>query len=289
MKKYKSIIKLSVLTLLVSLSLIACGDDVPTDYKAENFVEAVLLVDHPIDNIKVLRTQPISSKFSYYQAFIKDAEVVIIGDNREMLLSFRDDSLNPRYYFGENDYLVKPSTKYRLRIKLKDGSILTGETTTPERSQWLQKPNTYIQYPLDSLNLPPSDTIAWQKVPGFDYYMIAVVALDTLEYGKYLNPPTIERNRRIYKPYLEERFYKELSQSAFLPATRTPVVWSTFKWFGLHEVVIYTPDWNFTRWFLQNLSSSQLNPLLGSIEGGLGVFGTASVLRDTLVLLKNQP
>jgi hypothetical protein len=44
-------------------------------------------------------------------------------------------------------------------------------------------------------------------------------------------------------------------------------------------------------WFKQTrFGPNQYNPLLGSIKGdGIGVFGSASVVRQRQFLLKNQP
>jgi hypothetical protein len=45
-----------------------------------------------------------------------------------------------------------------------------------------------------------------------------------------------------------------------------------------------------TRWFIQVQASRDYSPLLGSIEGkAIGVFGSAAGIKDTFMLLKNQP
>ena len=113
--------------------------------------------------------------------------------------------------------------------------------------------------------------------------------LDTLNYGKYLTPPTAEMNRRINLPFRNDRAYRETATLLPIPNSQTPVVWNTFKWFGLHEVGVYVPDWNFLRWYIQSQTRSQIDPLLSSIKGGYGYFGSASVIRDTSVIIKNQP
>lgn len=286
MKKYI----LTIVLFLTGLVLNSCGDDVPTDYKPENFVEAVLIVGEPIRGIIVMRTQPVTAKFNYYNSLIKDAEVVIKGEGREFKLDFNTDTLAPGYYSPESTYLVKANTKYSISIKLNDGSLLSGETTTPGQVEWAQKIKSQFQFPFDTLKLPATDTIFWTNVADVNFYNITIKCLDTLEYGKYLTPQTNEKNRRVYKPFInDEEYYYDRSEIAFIPNTKSSVVWNVFKWFGKHEVYISAPDWNYTRWFLQHVSSSQVNPLLGSIEGGIGVFGSMSVARDTVVLLKNRP
>ncbi len=276
--------------ILISLVfLAACGDDVPTDYKPDVVLEAILLVGEPIQNIALLQTQPISSKYNHYKAFIKNAEVLVKADGQVFSLLFNYDSLKPGYYYPDVNYKVKPNTEYTIEVKLPDGKILSGKTTTPTEIYWQTRVNKTIQYPKDTINLPQSDSISWTRAPGFDYYIIAETCLDTLEYGKYLDPPTNEKNRRVYNPFINENRYKEQSVSGLIPNTKARIVWSAFRWFGKHELTIMAADWNLVRWYLQNLGVNSVNPLLGSVEGGIGVVGSAYAIRDTFMLLKNQP
>lgn len=269
--------------------LAACGDDIPTDYKPEYVLEAILLVGEPIQNITVLQTQPITAKYNQYKASIKDADVKIIGDGQIFQLVFNFDTLKPGYFYPDRNYIIKPATEYRIEVRLKDGTLLSGTTTTPTEIAWQTRIKKILQYPKDTINLPQSDSISWTRAAGYDYYIIAITCLDTLEYGKYLSPPTTEKNRRVYNPFINENRYKEQSGSGLLPTTKTRVVWSAFKWFGLHEVAIMAADWNLVRWYLQNVGVNAVNPLLGSVEGGIGVFGSAYAIRDTFFLQKNQP
>lgn len=275
--------------ITLALLLNACGDDVPTDYEPKNVLEAILIVGEPLQNIAVLKTQPVTIKYNHYNAFIKDAEVVVIGDGKVFPLEFNFDTLKPGYYYPDPNYKIKPATEYKIQVKLKDGTILSGSTTTPTEINWQTRIQKMLQYPKDTINLPVSDTISWTKAPGYDFYIISITCLDTLEYGKYLTPPTNEKNRRVYNPFIREFRYKEQSGSGMLPTTKTRVVWSAFKWFGLHEVAVMAADWNLVRWYLQNVGANAVNPLLGSVDGGIGVVGSAYAVRDTFFLLKNQP
>lgn len=285
-EKYK--LYFSGLAILIISLLAGCGDDVPTDYVASNFVEALLIVGEPVSSIRIMKSQPVYHTLNYYKSLIKDADVTLRGDGLEMKLTFNFDTINPSYVYN-NDYKIKPSTEYALEIKLSDGTLITGTTTTPGSTEWIRKPKSILNYPKDSIKLAPGDTMSWKRVTGFDYSIIGVVCLDTLEYGKYLATPTAEKNRRVYKPFARNTAYLERSTTFLIPNVQTSVVWTAFKWFGKHEVVVYVPDWNYTRWALQNLSSGSINPLLTSIKGADGVFGSASVVRDTIFLMKNIP
>lgn len=280
-----------VLILLIIVSGIfttSCEDPVPTDYIPQNFVDGVLIVGDPIQNIVVSLSQPALDSFDFAASLIRDAEVIIRGDGRDFVLK-TDQEGETGYYYDDETYLVKPNTTYELEVNLSDGTKITGKTETPSETEWVYRVKKQLQYPLDSIKLPATDSIAWQKVEGNPFFLISIMSLDTLEYGKYLDPPTEEMNRRIERPFHDDDFYREISQWGLIPNTKTSVVWSAFKWYGLQQVAIYVPDGNFFKWFLQHVILQEYDDLMGSVEGGFGVFGSASVIRDTTFLIKNLP
>lgn len=283
---------LALMILGLAFLLTSCEDTPPIDYQPKNFVEGYLIVDQPIENITVMRTQPINEPYNYENSLIRDAEVTIIGDNQVFNLSIAPKG-DSGYYNPDRSYLIKPETKYELHIKLKDGTIITGETTTPSRFSWKEKIKPQVQYPLDSVKLPPTDYISWEPVQKTGdltgFYIIRVIPLDTLNYGKYLDPPTEELNRHPFSPFKEEDNYKEFSAAGFVANTRTSVVWSVFNWFGKQKVQVYAGDDNFINWFLQNQQARAINDQLRSVHGGEGCFASASMIQDTFFLLKNQP
>lgn len=283
----KKILQFAILIIL-TLSIISCEDEAPTNYTPSYFVEALLIVDAPITDIRVLVSQPLSDSFNYNNSIVRNAKVQILeGDNVYDLTISSNDS--DGYYYPDVTYKVKPNTNYKLKIILDNNQEISGETTTPSQFKWISQPDYYIQYPIDTVNLPSPFSIQWELVNNVLYYVLSIRCLDTLEYGKYLNPPTEEKNRRVFRPWdMNESFYRELSYWVIVPSSKVPVVWTVFKWFGLHEVTIYAPDYNFLRWNVQAMSS-EINPLLTSVEGAFGYFGSASVIRDTSVILKNQP
>ena len=274
---------------LIWLILSSCEDPVPFDYVRETYVQAFLIVDEPIQNIAVMYSQPLNEVYNYNKSMVRDADVKIIGEDQEFVLSLSTDS-STGYFYADTSYKVKPKTKYKIEIKLKDGTVLTGETLTPDRFSWASKPPDLLQYPKDTLNLPQLDSVKlmWTKVPSVEFYLISIKCTDTLDYGKYLTPPTNEGNRRIERPWNQDNWFKETTNWALIPNTQTPIVWNIHKWYGRHQISIYAPDYNYLRWFIQVLAKNQYDPLLGSITGGIGVFGSASVIRNDYFLIKNQ-
>lgn len=269
--------------------LVSCEDPIPSDYIPKNMVEATLIVDEPIKDIIIMKTQPVSDSFVYSKSIIHDADVKIISPTKTYQLVC-DNERESGYYYPDTNELINPNTIYKLEIVLKDGTIITGETTTPDRISWIKPLPDTLYYPKDTINLttPDSLKLEWEKVAGIDFYLVDVQCLDTLNYGIYLNPPTNEMNRRITRPWNHDDQFKETSTWSLLPSTKTPVVWLTFKWFGKHKVSVYAPDPNFTRWFLQNVVKGQYDPLLGSIKGAIGDFGSASRVSKQFFLKKNR-
>jgi hypothetical protein len=289
-----------IIIILTIFLLSSCEDPVPTDYIPENYLEAALIVGQPIDNIILMRSQPINETFDYEKSLIRDAEVIISGDGKEFKL--RIDPNGTRGYYSNEVYVVKGNTTYNIQVRLSDGSTITGTTETPDTLVWVRDLPNNIQYPLDTLNKPSKDTIIWEGNPtpikegniSSGFWGISVKALDTLEYGIYLDSvPNSEKNRRLYRananPDSDWR-YRELALWTIIPSKKSPVVWNYFKWYGLHEVSIYNLDFNYLKWVLQRISQSEYDERLSSVKGnGIGVFGSMNVIRDTTFLIKNQP
>jgi len=278
-----------ILILVIVLVFAKCEDPVVGDYIPNNIVEGFLFVGEPINNIILMRSQPIDGEFYYDKALIRDAKVIIKAEDNEFELKI-DAEGEMGYYYKDQSYVVKPSTKYDLDITLSDGSKINGTCTTPPVLNFKVPLKRYYQFPFDTINAPPTDTLFWNKLTGFDYYLIGVKCVDTLEYGMYLENPTNEKNRRIERSFRSNDFFKDQKAWAFVPNDKSPVVWSIFKWFGRQEISVIAPDYNMLRWFLQNRTSREYNSLLTSVEGnGIGVFGSGSIAKDTVMLLKNQP
>lgn len=286
-----------LITIIILLSLVvsSCEDPVPTDYDPQNYIEAALVVGEPIDNIILMRSQPINASFNYEESLIRDAEVIISFDDQELELS--TEQSGERGYFYDGSYIVEEGKEYNLTVNFADGTTLTGNTITPSGPVWVKPPPENLQFPIDTINKDTRDTIIWDGEPKNGYWGISVKTLDTLEYGLYLDTvPFKEKNRRVTRRFGGdgggggEWRYQELATWGLIPNNQTPVIWDLFRWYGLHEITIYNMDFNYLRWVLQRLSASEYNELLGSVEGnGIGVFGSLHAVKDTFFLIKNQP
>jgi hypothetical protein len=277
-----------IILAILGLLLTSCGDDAPTEYIQQYYVEGYLIVGEPIRDIKVMKTLPVTEPFSMERSLIRDAQVKIIGDGQEFNL-YIEPTGDSGYYLPDVSYLVKPETEYSLEITLSNGTKITGSTKTSKTFEWVQRPKKWIQYPIDTANLPGVETMKWSACEPVKFFYAQYIPLDTLNYGKYLPEPTNELNRRVYKTHEHDEFKNEPTTGHLVANTESSIVWMVFKYYGLYEVVIYAPDAHLMNGGMQNSMFYEYQPLLENVVGAAGFFGSGSVIRDTIFLLKNQP
>jgi hypothetical protein len=297
-------IKYILITLLILF--VSCEDPIPYDYLPENVLQAYLIVGNPIDDILLYKSQAINNTFNLEDAIIKDAKIKIkysefdLGKldfvfKEEFTLEYNNDSTLK--YKSSNGHIVQKLSKYDIEIILSDESKITATTVTPDSLIWSSRVDSIIQYPIDSISFTTSDdSLSWKAKSEYTtiqtngYYHLQVRSLDTTEYGIYIDSiDSSEMNRRIERDFREDWAYNELSSNAYIPSTGTDVVWNAFKWYGLHEITIYSMDFNWSKALLQQLASSSYDPLLNAVEGnGIGTFASACAIRDTFFILKNQ-
>jgi hypothetical protein len=287
-------LKKTIIIITFSILLFGCEDPAPKDYIQSTIVEALLVVDKPIQNIRITKTQPLTEHYDYNNAIISNAKVFIYEGEQEFELAFRHSEVRGQsgYYFPDTNYLVKRNTTYRLKIILPDGRNVTGTTTTPDSISWVRKVPSFVQYPLDTINLPPDPNliVEWTRANiGNAFYILTATCLDTLEYGKYLPEPTDEPNRRVYPESRHERSYRELTSTTMSMLTRFPIPWRAFRWFGPFNVKVYVPDKNYELWFLYFWMTGNLDEKANSVEACAGFFGSAFMIADDFFVLKNQP
>lgn len=279
-----------VLASLLGLILVSCGDPVPQDYTPEIVIEAYLYVDQPVRGVRVYASQSLADSFQFSRAMIKSAEVTITSSDGVILLQFVDDSAGGRFDAIDTTVRIQPTTKYELLVKA-SGKTLTSSTITPNRFAWITPPKPQFTYPgfANETIFQDSLIIRWSLDAGVKQWLISVTCEDTSGYGTYLSPPSVDTNLRIRD---EERddgtaFEFETTRMFFIQFNQSPTAWQAFKWYGKHRIEIYAPDANLFNWFkATRLSGASYNPLLGSINGGIGVFGSAYRITSQSFLFK---
>ena len=287
---------LRILALVVAPFLLAaCEDQPPTDYVPVPFLEGYLIVDQPIENIVVAVSQSITARFDYSGMMVSGAEVVISANDQDFPLSYVEENGIGSYRYSDTTYRVLPETRYSLRVRMPDGSIMQAETTTPRRIEWTIPPREILQYPQDTTQLfsPDSLKVAW-TVGNSEEYIIRVTVLDTLGYGEYLIPPTQEINERTNNIPFEDpgdpQFYTKI-RWGFTQVSQAPTVWAAFRWYGRNEVAILAADKALLDWFKATQwggRSVEFREQYSNVRGGIGVLGSASVVSKDVFVLKRQ-
>ncbi len=283
----------SLLLVLCTLVLAAgCEDAPPTEYVARPYVQGYLLVGERIENIVVAQSQPIDRPFDYSASIVRDASVSIEGGGVEMHLIYRDDPDGGGSYFcPDTTVRVAPETTYRLVVRMPGGEVLRAETTTPQSISWVLEPPSDLQYPRDTTKLESSDSLRMIWSPGNSAeYLLRVRAVDTVGYGRYLDPPSEESNARTNSRGEKRGTTYSVTQWVYAPLNRMRLGWTSFTWFGRNEITVFAPDYWFLEWFKStqfSRISAEFDQRESNIDGGLGVFGSASILRKELFLQKN--
>jgi hypothetical protein len=282
----KSITKVLSIFFILTF-MVACEDAPPTDYIEDTYIEALLIVNEPIQGIKVFSTQPLGQPYIEESSLIKNAIVKITAEDEEpIVLSYSSEE--PIGYFNENnDYFVEEKTKYYLEVTLPNGNIITGETTTPKSFNWIEEPKDTIYFPEDTLNYEDYEkfSVSWDQDDANENFLVSIKCLDTLNYGSYLLPPDLEDKNMRVPPYKEE-YSNEMADYYYTNINNVDVDIKLFKWFGIYEVFVYTIDYNYLRWYFQFTGSAYHDSQYDSVEGAVGVFGSASVIRKNVFLKK---
>lgn len=282
--------------VLVGLFSTGCEDPVPTDYKEEIMLEGLLLVGEPLQDVRVLRTLPVTDTFSFERASLSDAKITVTADGVDIPMEFVPDSRGGTYRAVDTGYRVQAGTVYSVAVQA-NGSTLTASTRTPAQFAWKTPPKTWIRFPHpDSILTAVDDSllVTWSPVPDTELYIIGLTCLDTLGYGAYLTPATSDTNLRTVRP--KPDFFdrsgtliaNERTTLGATPFTTSQTVWGVFRWYGQHELRVYAPDRAFLEWFylVGGGRRSSYDYRLGNINGGLGVWGSASLVKHRSFLLK---
>ncbi len=281
------------LILSVLIFSAACEDQPPTDYVPVPYLEGYLEVDEPIDNVVVAISQPLTVAFDYAGMMARDAEVVVSADGVDFPLTYVEREGGGSYRYADTTYRVQPETRYSIRVRLADGNSMTAETVTPKRIEWIIPPRMVLEYPEDTTSLFSPDSLRISWTPGNSLeYIIRATVLDTLGYGEYLTPATEEINARTNNIPFEEpddaNFYTS-TRWGFVQTSQAPTVWAAFRWYGRNEIAILAPDKALLDWFKATQwggRSVEYRPEYSNVQGGVGVFGSASIITQDLLLLK---
>ena len=265
-------------------------------------VDALLIVDKPLPNLFVRETVTPDGIYSRDLAGVTDAEVVIGHNGEEYLYRHSPDSLG--YYLPlENAPLVLPEETYSLSVR-SQGRAVSASTHTPARIHIrdavllddktlavMRQFKTY-QDGEEVVFTDPVNQVPYQLgllearfTPlAVDGYHVAIESLD------------LESERVLESDLLDEEDYADLERFGSSPAFEAKdgnlrLPWFAVAFAGRHVIRIYAIDKNWfdlvrsVPQFLGDDGSLQPGGLAGDnferplfhVDGGIGIFGSASV------------
>lgn len=253
------------------------------DERVTVVVDAVLYVDRILPEIIITRTRSANIAFTEEAAAVNDAEVTII----QGLAEYRYERVGHlgRYLPPPGSPKVRPGTEYRLHVRAL-GKEIRGVTKTPGRLSFdevviVDETSMEVQDRLEP-RLTPRNQVVYRegllevRFDPLDVEAYQVVVLDREADDEVSSPPLEARDGRLALP------------------------WFAIGSSGAHEVEVYALDRNLFD-FLRSVEASGQNAFgFGSLagdtferpvfnlDGGIGVFGSASVGRFGFVVMQED-
>lgn len=261
-------------------------------------VDAVFIVDEPLPKIRLTRTQAPDKPFDFEAAAEGDATVTVRGEG----LTFNYRWVYDSYVYGAARNVL-PNTTYHLRIVTSRGEVVTASTTTPSRmeaTEWvlLDDDGTSVRRRLqtfetmgDSVFNAPENQLLYAD--GLLEVRIEPGAATGYQVGLY--SLDLDSDFVIDPEFLDEEDFEEFERNICSPpvlpdetAIRLP--WFAIYFEGRYEVDLFAVDRN---WYDLarsapgfggdgglggNIGDNFEKPIF-HIDGGIGLFGSASVVR----------
>lgn len=265
-------------------------------------VDAVLIVDQPLPTLRLTRTQPPDQPYDIGDAGVINAEVSISYGGQTHYYYHYDPQ--PGVYTSYSPPLVLPETRYDLHVATPDGEVLTAHTITPRRfgiDRWvlladdgqteLRDLRTFDEFG-DWVYNHPDNQLAYAEgfldarfsgadatIYGASGFQLSLFSLDP-EAGFVIDPPFLDDEeladlpRQGSSPILngEDGFVRLPWFSIFFDGRYLYKAYAVdLNWFDLERTI---PEGG--GGFGGNLGEG-VDPPLFHVQGGIGLFGSASV------------
>jgi hypothetical protein len=278
-------------------------------------IDAVLLVGQEYPVIRLTRTLAPDAPFNQDSAGEIGANIVI--SDGELPMGYMDIPGEPGYYQPGSGVFIQPETEYRITVRTLRDETLTARTVTPARftaDEWLlldptgttvlrtlqtfadagdsvfYRPENQLTYAegLLEVRFPSGGAAAFAA----DGYQLALFSID-LGSDYVIDPP-----------FFEEEDFEDLARMGSSPALladdgKVRLPWFSIYYQGRHVFKVYTVDLN---WYDLVRSTPQTDGGLGfggnvgetadrpifRVEGGIGLFGSASVDSVGFFVLPNE-
>lgn len=262
-------------------------------------VDALLLVDQPLPPIYLRRTQDPDTPYSPLAAAVGGARIVLSTDGATYAYAADPDSLG-RYLPPPDAADVQPQTTYGLRVET-DADTLRAQTTTPPRlrlrevvlldEETLEPKRRLLTFAEsgDAVYDAPENRLRYLD----DLVEIRFEPIDAVAYQLALFSLDPASDFIIDADFLDEDDIEEFERQGSSPPldiddgnARLP--WFAVAWEGRHLFKVLAIDRNWFDYVRTNpeeaggfaaggLAGDNFERPLFNVEGGIGLFGSASV------------
>lgn len=302
------------IVLLVQILGSGCSDRQLFDPSAAGIpvIDATLIVGKPLPEVFLRTTLAPDAPYSEEAAALTGAAVTVRRD--EITFFYVEDEAKPGRYVPSAGEIVLADSEYALEVILASGERVAARTTTPasfDVTEWLlleqtletrRQLRTFEElgegvYDAPENQLVYQDGLLEARFPaptGPGLYQVGILSLDE---G---SPFVIEGD------FLDDEDYEDFSREVSSPALEASDGFVRLPWFaiyfaGRHKITVHSVDRN---WFDLVRSAPEISgnagPVVGGnagdgferpifhVEGGVGLFGSASVDSIGFVILPKK-
>lgn len=284
--------------LLLMFLMISCDSYNQDRYVEQYVIEAFLTAGEPLSPVKLSTTLPFNQTYSFEAAAVSGADIVV-------RLVSQNGNIEAEYQYAESDtagiyqpvdstVAVMPGRRYQIEV---------ANLNQPDESIWA---STFVPGYFESVAVN-TDTLVYQGPVQFEstftqgfypgrqnIYVASTLALEpenfslTPFYADIDGEP--EDYIRVSSGLVNEGNY-DLNDDGTL-TLKYP--WIGIAYYGPNELSIYAVDTNIYDYIRSvdiqaggsTLSPGQIENVLWNVEGGIGIFGSRTGIKDTVFIEK---
>jgi len=290
----------SALTVLMVLG--GC-DTVSTDPESEVVVEAYLIAEEPLPQVRLTQSVAASERFAPEDAAVRGADVAVqlLDDTGAPEATYPYEEVGPsRYRPVDDGRTVRPRRQYRLTVTTPNGDEVRAETTVPDAIEVIEITNTEVVY-----QGPEQPQFIIRPTQGTDRQNVYAFAITSqLDF----EGQSEEELAGELTPFYADAYDPEEDQVAEFERGSSPLInentfttnddgtltldvpWIGFAFYGENTVAINAPDENYydlvrTQEAQQGgLSPGEIPNVIDRVEGGTGIFGSLSRTSTTVTV-----
>jgi hypothetical protein len=258
-----------IIYLIAFCSIVSCKNTVVTGFQDKPVVESYLYADLT-PTVKVSKLIAFTSDMVYSDMDVNKLviDILEVGSGKKYSLSLTGDGL-----YGNKDLIIAAGKTYQLSFPY-NGTVVTASTVVPQKPVNMKLSATGIvisEMGVPGSGWPSSIDITWTNTDQ-SFYFIYVKNVEAVKTPIDTRSPTgndFFRNQPINSDHYE----------------LNP---RSFKFYGLHRVILYKIQPEYVLFFQENGGSSlSISEIKANIENGLGIF--TGISSESIYLYVGKP